>query len=850
MSMSSTEPVLRLVDVVKTYPGVVALKGVSLEVRPGEVHALVGENGAGKSTLIAVAAGATVPDTGTVEIGGQPLDPPTPAAAQALGLAVVYQHTLVLDDLTVTENLVYPMPRGVRPSIRSAEGWARHQFAMLGATVDPRLRAEDLTVAERQLLEIARAMALDSKVLVLDEPTESLTVAESERLFQRIAAVKARGTAVVYISHRLPEVKRIADRVTVLRDGEVRGTFENSAVSADDILRLIVGRSISQVFPAKLAADAPDAPLLEVRGLSGRRFHDVDLTVRRGEILGFAGIEGNGQREALRALGGMEGSRGDVRLDGHAVDVRDPHAAQASGMVLLPGDRHRDGLFLSLPVRENTSLLALARVATAGFVRRADEGRMVGKQIRDLAIRTPSAETPVASLSGGNQQKVLFARSLLSEPAVLLAEEPTRGVDVGARVELYRLLREAADAGRAVIVQSSDALELHGLCDRVMVFSRGTVVRTLEGDAFGEADITGAALTASRAADAEAGTAPRTSDWRRFLTGDYIASAVLAVLIVLLALYTGSVSEFFFTERNFQAMLLLGAAIAFVGLGQLLVVLVGGIDLSVGAVVGLTAVLLSFFVGRGASIATIGSGVVALVAAGVAIGLLNALLIRRIGLSPVIATLATFISIQGISLLLRSSPGGTFDPGVVGALKTSIGPVPVAFLVAVVLAIGAELVLRRARAGIGLRAVGSNEVRAFRLGAPVTRLHVAAYVGCSLFAVLGGVMLGSQVAIGDARLGSDYTLISITAVVLGGASIFGGRGSFIGALLGAVFLQEIVTATSFLRLGTAWQQWLPGVLILVAAAAYARARGTRAEASGLSGAAGATEATGPAGAVA
>jgi ribose transport system ATP-binding protein len=831
---STADPVLRLTDVVKTYPGVVALKGVTLEVVPGEVHALVGENGAGKSTLIAVAAGATIPDSGTVEIGGQPLDPPTPAAAQALGLAVVYQHTLVLEDLTVAENMVYAMPRALRPAMNAAAEWTRQRLAILGATIDPRARVDTLTVAERQLLEIARALALESRVLILDEPTESLTAAESERLFDRLKVLKGRGTAVVYISHRLPEVKRIADRVTVLRDGEGRGTFAAEQVSTDDILRLIVGRSISQVFPAK--APHPGeiaAPVLDVRSLNGDRFHDLNLTVNPGEIVGLAGIEGNGQREALRALAGLEASRGEVLVNGRPADVGDPHRAQQSGIVLLPGDRHREGLFLDLSVRENSTLLALARLATGGIVRVAAEARMVADEVRSLSIRTPSIETPVAALSGGNQQKVLFARSLLAEPAVLLAEEPTRGVDVGARVELYRILREAASAGRAVVVQSSDAMELQGLCDRVLVFSRGTVVRTLEGGTFSEADITGAALTASRTrADADVGVR-RGLQLRRFLSGDYAAGAVLAVLIAALAGYTGVISEFFFTERNFQGMLLLGAAVVFVGLGQLLVLLVGGIDLSVGAVVGLTAVLLSFFATAGAGLGSLLAGAAVIAAAGAVVGLVNAGLVRRIGLGPVIATLATFVVIQGVSLLLRPRPGGSLDPAVTAAVKASLGPLPIAFLVAVILAIIFEVLLRRTRLGIGLRAVGSDEVRAFRLGAPVTPLHVAAYVGCALFAVLGGVMLASQVGIGDARLGADYTLISITAVVLGGASIFGGRGSFLGALVGAVFIQEVITATAFLRLGTAWQQWLPGVLILVAAAVFARAR--RVRTAGLAG---------------
>ncbi|HSP73400.1 MAG TPA: ATP-binding cassette domain-containing protein, partial [Gaiellaceae bacterium] len=303
--MSSPRVVLRLADVVKTFPGVVALEGVTFEVAEGEVHALVGENGAGKSTLMAVAAGSTLADSGTVEIGGAVMEQPSPAAAQALGLAVVYQHLSILEDLTVAENMVFAMPRERRPPMSRALAWTRAQVASVGARIDPAARVAELSVADRQLLEIAKALAFDPKVLILDEPTESLTAAESERLFERIRAIAGRGTAIVYISHRLPEVRQIADRITVLRDGETRGTMAAADASEADILRLIIGRAVEQAFPDKRGAQADGGTLLDVRGLSGPRFHDVDLAVAPGEIVGLAGVEGNGQREFLRGLAGL-----------------------------------------------------------------------------------------------------------------------------------------------------------------------------------------------------------------------------------------------------------------------------------------------------------------------------------------------------------------------------------------------------------------------------------------------------------------------------------------------------------------------------------------------------------------
>ncbi len=661
-------------------------------------------------------------------------------------------------------------------------------------------------------------------MLVLDEPTESLTPVESALLFEQVRKITAAGTAVVYISHRLPEVQRIADRITVLRDGETRGTVAAASVSEAEILRLIIGRSVDQAFPPKAELAEGGEPLLSVRGLSGPRFHDVDLDVRPGEIVGLAGVEGNGQREFLRALAGLLRSSGTATLAGQRVSLGDPGKAQRAGIVHLPGDRHAEGVLLPLSVRENVSLLALGDVARAGVVQRRREAEVVAAQIKQLDVRTPSMETPVSALSGGNQQKVLFARSLLAKPTVLLADEPTRGVDANARLELYQVLRRAAQSGQAVIVVSSDVVELQGLCDRVIVFSRGQAVRTLEGDDITEEHITGAAITSDTQRSAISERVRKRLQWRRFGSGDYLPTAVLLVLIAALTLYTSSSNDRFLTEFNFINMLLLASALGFIALGQLIVMLTGGIDLSVGPLTGLVVVIMSYFAGAGQSGGRLFLGVLVVIGAAMAVGLTNAALVRIVRLAPVLATLVTYIVLQGVSLLLRETPGGFYRPGVTSALKTAIGWIPVAFIVLVALALVCEALLRWSRYGLALRAVGSDATRAHRLGAHVTLTQVSAYVLCSLFSAAGGFMLASQVAIGDASLGLSFTLTSITAVVLGGASIFGGRGSFVGALCGAILIQEIVTSTTFLQIGTEWQYYLPGILILAGAGLYSRTR--------------------------
>jgi ribose transport system ATP-binding protein len=837
--MREPTTVLRLTDVVKTFGGVAALRGVSFEVRAGEVHALLGENGAGKSTLMAIAAGSLPADRGAVEIAGVELTTPSPSAAQALGVGVVYQRPAVADDLTVLENMVLAMPPGRRPSAARAPGWARERLAGIGADIDPTRRVSDLSAAEQQLVEIAKALATDPQVLILDEPTAALSPAEIDHLFEQVRAIRRAGTAVVYISHRIPEVTEIADRLTVLRDGDNRGSFPVAEVSEQDILDLIVGRELGAMFPDKLAEPAGDV-LLEVSRASGEDFHDVSFTVRSGEIVGLAGVVGNGQQELLRSIAGLEPiEAGEVRLAGEVVDLANPVRAQAAGVHYVPADRHREGLFESLNVRENAAANALSQYVRSGFVRRSAEDRAVGSQIRALDIRASSTEADVTTLSGGNQQKVVFTRALLGEPDVFLCDEPTQGVDVGARAEIYRLLRGLAADGKAIVVCSSDAQELEGLCDRVVIMSRGQAVDDLSGREVTEGRITGAALTATKERRTKGGARSRSNGngtssggararLEQFLRGDNVAAPVIGAVILALALYTYGQDADFLSSFNVQSILILATALMLVSIGQLIVLLTGGIDLSVGPMMGLGLVIFTGFATDDRGTGGLLIGLALLIAAGAALGLLNGSLVRFARIPPVIATLATFIAVQGVALKINPIPDGLLSASVTERLSTTIGDlIPVVFLVVAGIAVGCELMLRRGRFGRALRAIGSNETAAHRMGVRVGPTVLAAYVLCAVFAALAAIMLAVQIGTGDAQAGQQYTLQSIAAVAIGGASIYGGRGSVIGAVLGALLLTEVINALPFLELGEAWLYWLPGGIVLVAAAIYARASGAR-----------------------
>jgi ribose transport system ATP-binding protein len=438
-------------------------------------------------------------------------------------------------------------------------------------------------------------------------------------------------------------------------------------------------------------------------------------------------------------------------------------------------------------------------------------------------------DAPVSALSGGNQQKVVISRALLSDPLLLVADEPTQGVDVGARAEIYTILRDASTRGIPVVVASSDAMELEGLCDQVLVMSRGHVVETLTGDDVTEQRIVSAAVT-STAEAVEGAAAERTttsSRIRRFILGDYTPTALLLVVMVALAAYIVPGNDRYLSAFNITNLLTAATALGFIALGQNIALLTGGIDLSVGPLAGFLVVIASFFVNDGKSTATVVLGLLLMVAVAAVVGAVNGSLIRFGKFTPIAATLAMYIALGGFAFLLRSSQGGYISQSFQDAVNYSLGPIPVAFLVFVALTLVLEYLLRRRSWGWRLRAVGSEEESARRIGIKVDTTVVLAYVCTSLLVFLGALMLMGQYGIGDPAQGSAYTLTSITAVVLGGTSLLGGRGTFVGTLVGAVLLQQVLNATGFLGLGSTAQYYFQGLLILVAAVVYTVARSRR-----------------------
>jgi len=475
---------LRLSGISKTFAGVRALKGVSFDLEEGEVHALVGENGAGKSTLIKVVTGAHAPDEGTMEVRGRVIDSHDPVSARALGIAAIYQQPALFPDLTVAENLALGLEPGgawrrIRWGMRNER--ARQLLGRIGAEIDPEEGVRRLSMPEQQLVEIARALGSDARILIMDEPTASLSDKEVGNLFRVIRELKGQGVGIVYISHRLEELPEVADRVTALRDGALVGTRPMAEVDRAALIRMMVGRELSAVFP-KIQVE-PGAIVLEVEGLSCRAsgVRNVGFSVRAGEILGLAGLVGAGRTELARVLFGVTpADAGTIRLRGVAVAVRSPAQAVALGIAYVPEDRRRHGVISEFSVAANATLTTLRANSRRGLIDFARERAVAEEFVGKLGIKAASIDAPAGELSGGNQQKVALAGRLAAAPAVLILDEPTQGVDVGAKAEIHRLMGLLAAQGMAIVMISSELPEILGMSDRVAVLHAGTIVGTID----------------------------------------------------------------------------------------------------------------------------------------------------------------------------------------------------------------------------------------------------------------------------------------------------------------------------------------------------------------------------------
>ena len=832
-------PLLSARGVSMQFPGVRALDGVDFDVLPGEVHALIGENGAGKSTLVRILAGEISDYAGEVRLDGVARRMADPREAIASGIAVIPQELQLVEPLSAAENIFLgrePTTAAVLVDRRTLAARSAEALAALGEThVPPGEAVEHLEAGQRQLVAIARALSLDARLIIMDEPTASLGAEEAARLERLIRRLSERGVAVVYISHKLDEVRRLAHRVTVLRDGRLVATRGAAELDEAEMVRLMVGRAIPSVELEPLASDAPE--VLRVEGLSvadperpgGFRVRDVSLSVRRGEIVGLAGLIGAGRTDFLLALTGASerGVTGTVRLAGREYRPSTPAGARRAGLVLLPEERKAQAIFPDLGVGENVTLGALEKVSRGGWIDRRKERAAAAKGLRETGVRASSPATPMATLSGGNQQKALLARCLFASPAVLLLDEPTRGIDLAARAEIYALLRRLSAEGFGIVLCSSEMSEILTQCHRIVVFREGRVAAELaHGEATEERVLAAAAGSTPPATSPGGDTAsrpapppsapPRRSRLAR-LTSLLGLAAVIALSIVFSPVRGGR--PVFLGIGNLTDILRQVAEKGILAVGMTAVVVSGGIDLSVGSVLALAATVTAWsFMRAGLSF---GAALLLVLGAGLVCGAVNGFVVARWRLQPFIATLAMMSAARGVARYLS---GGTAIPLGFGAgaapeaMRTIAGvvvpyvPVPAVLFLASVAAM--HVYLSRTTAGRYLYAIGDNETAARLSGIRVAWHKASVYAIAAVLAALAGFVHCAQLEQGNPNDGVAYELDAIAAVVIGGTSLSGGVGTVGGTLVGVLTIGVINNIMGLNNVDANLQLILKGVIIL------------------------------------
>ena len=499
---SPSMPLFEMRGVSKRYGGVRALQDADLTIQAGRIHAVLGENGAGKSTLIKIMAGVVAPDDGDMLLDGKPVAFDSPADAQAVGISCIFQELSLIPDLSVADNIAISNPprRFGLIDRRAQRRLAEEALARAGAdNIHPSALVKDLPLSRRQMVEIAKALARKPRILILDEATSALTAADVSKIYGVLKRLRSEGLALVYISHRMHEIAELADECTVFRNGRSVASYVAGAKSDSEIIELMIGRDLAGEFPTRPARTPSDAPPRLTASRLGwdERLRNISFKVHAGEVVGLGGLDGQGQRELLLALFGvLRGTTGEVSIDGAPVAIASPSVAKRKdiGMALIPEDRKSEGLMLPMSVRDNLAFAAQDRLSRWGIVNRPAEGKAVERIVQRLAIRTDGFYVPAGSLSGGNQQKLVIGKWLMVSPRILLLNDPTRGIDVGTKQEIYELLRELAQAGAAILFYSTDVDELVGCCDRVLVMVDGTIRRELAGPAITEHALVSSAL--------------------------------------------------------------------------------------------------------------------------------------------------------------------------------------------------------------------------------------------------------------------------------------------------------------------------------------------------------------------
>lgn len=824
--------VAQLVGVTKVFGGTVAIADVSLELRAGEVLALLGENGAGKSTCVKLLAGVHRPDAGEVLIGGEPVHFGSPLQAQRAGIAVMHQHPGLFPDLSIGENLFIGQT-GAGSSWRvdhaDIHARARGLLKLVGLNADIDAPLSRLRTSEQQLVEIARALSLNARVLIMDEPTAALSQREVEHLFAVVNDLRAHGVAMMFVGHRMDEIYRIADRIAVLRDGRLVGTERAAELTRERAVQMMVGRSLDGLYPRH--ETSPGSVVLTVDGLSrDGAFSDVSFDLRAGEILGFGGLVGSGRTEIARVLFGIDQpTSGTVSLDGTPIAFGSARDAMDHGIAYVSEDRIGQSLVMDFSILDNASLTVLDEATRAGLVSRTKELGLATPFLDRLRLRFKSYDQPVSALSGGNQQKVVLSKWLATKPRVLILDEPTQGIDVQTKADVHAMIADLASDGMAIILISSELPELLGMCDRIIVLREGAISARFDRDEATQERIIGVATDAHDlkghpvvpTAEKQSGEAlveAKPASWLYRLLARRELGLVAAIAVV--AIPVSILNPRMLSGVNLSALAIDAGLLMIVAVAQMLVLITRNIDLSVAAVIGLAAYGAASTLHLHPEIGVVG-GVLLACGIGLVAGTLNGLVVTYGKVPAIVVTLGTMSIFRGVNSLWAGGKQISADQVPQAWLDmtgASLFGIPAVLLIALATLLVIAYVLRSTTIGRELYAIGSNPEGAKLIGIPARARILLAFAVAGLLAGFDGALWASRYATVDARVASGFELTVIAAVVVGGVAVRGGSGTVLGVGLGALTLLVINNGLTLVRVDPLWLQGVYGLVILAAIA--------------------------------
>nr|OAP93801.1 ABC transporter [Rhizobium leguminosarum] len=819
----AVDGVIGLLDASKSFGVVAALKNATFSLRPGEVLALLGENGAGKSTCVKMLAGVYQPTSGTVVLSGEPVLLSGPLDAHKAGVAVMHQHPGLFPDLSIAENIfaghMTPGPLGLidqRKLERDAAKWIQ----AVGLRHRPSEKVRNLRISEQQLVEVAKALSFDARVLIMDEPTAALSQREVETLFSVVSELKKRGVAMMFVGHRMDEIFRIADRIAVLRDGQLIGIEPAASLGRGRAISMMVGRELTSLYPEH-GANIGEVVLSAEQLSRAGAFENIDLTVRAGEVVGIGGLVGSGRTELARVLFGIDrATDGVMTLGGKRVSFNSPSEAVRAGIAYVSEDRLGQSLVMEFSILENAALSVLGKAARFGLTSRQKTLELTQGELTRMRLKHRDVDQPIRELSGGNQQKVVLAKWLATKPRLLILDEPTQGIDVQAKAEVHAMIAELARQGLAILVISSELPELLGVSDRIVVLREGHKTGEFLANEATQEKILYAATQESAPAEIARRSANDTksasSSWARrlFAQREFGLVAAIAAILVPVSIINPRV----FGSDNITAVGMDVALLSIVALAQMFVMVTRNIDLSVASIIGLSAYAAARALELHPGIGIVGGVAVAsLVGAGA--GAVNGLLIAYGRLPAIVATLGTLFVYRGINAISAGGHQISADDVPESWLEMTtvrvVGVPVVVIIAAAVLLIGA-FIFNRTPFGRELFASGSNPDGARLIGIKVERLVVLTFSIAGLLTGLCGALWASRYATVDARVASGFELTVIAAVVVGGVAIRGGSGTIKGIILGSITLLIIRNGLTLVRVHPLWLQGIYGLVIIAA----------------------------------